>query len=512
MFDSFKRSSSLASDEATTKRSSMATATTTLTEASGQDAGMDTSDDSYVFGLSDPKKEAMSLLGVRNAAAVAVGSIASNIAYLESAEVERYARLTLQLKELECCILSAEHAFLDKMLMEVSHHEKLKIVFDMIDKDGNGIDTDELAEAFRRIHGVNTVDQVLPIAEKAIETFGGKDAVLSLETFERVVDSLTSAMECTFNEVLYLMISKIAFSENGRRILEEFVSKLVEEDVDDDGFDQGILQARMMLVFDTMDYHQDGTVSFQEVVKHLSRFTAQYLNPEQRNILLMVDSQTRRNINREEFTELILNIAAAAPNQLQFHEIANAMTLSICRQDVSDDDIKELFLNREACETALADKDEDELEVEDILSFGKLNRLFDLLDMTKDGYLDVMEVALFFRKYQSDVVDMEETIKETLDAIAAVDQNGDLKLDRKDFSILVTKLAHGSMVEIHRFVDFLVVQTALKDNDEKDLNYLDAYRKLQEAEHEQKSSFFSVQSFMSKGRAVTQTRRAASTA
>lgn len=460
-------------------------------------------------------KEVANLLAVRKAAAVAVGSTSSMISILRhdadaAPNVGRCARLYHQLKELECFILAAEQKLLDKVLIELNHAEKVRTVFDLIDVDGNGINARELAEAFRLLEGWDTtMDQCLPMAQEAIATFATHKGRLTILPFEKFLEWLMDIMECSFNEVLFMLIYKIVFSQDGRSILEEFARQIGDENETDDGFVERILEARLLLVFETMDFYQDGVVCFKEAAKHLSRFTAEVMNPEQRNLLLMHEATEQRNLTMEQFIELVLNITAASSTPLESHEIANAMTLSICRQDVSDEDIKDLFLNREAFQDALADDEEDDIELEDIVSFGKLVRLFDSLDLSKDGYLDVTEVALFLRKYQPASMDMAETLQETIDSIEASDQDGDRKLNRSDFAHLITKLAHSTQMEIHRFIDFLVVQTVLKDDSAKDIRYLRVHREMRKNARQQRRGSLqaTMTGIMVKAKTVSMMRR-----
>jgi Ca2+-binding EF-hand superfamily protein len=433
----------------------------------------DYDDDESFFGLTESRKEALSLLAVRKAAAVAIGSTTSTIDCLQIYDIKGHTRLMRQRIELESCLLAAEHAFFDLIIFEMDHSEKLRTLCELIDQDGDGVDVNEIFDALYKIKNIRNLDEILPLAEDALAEIAFANRLLTTSEFDHFLQILAKSAECNFNDVVQLFVSQVVFSTDGRSLLEDFVSTLDTED--DESFNRSVLKARMLLVFDMMDYQHEGFICFKEVVKHLSRFTADSMNPEQRKVLLMIDPEKSRTMTFREFAELILNIAAASPAQLHFHEIANATTLSICRQDVTDDDIFELFLNQELYKDALAQHNEDESELKDLVTFGKLNRLFDLLDLTKDGFLDAVEIALFLRKYQSKQVDLDETMQDAIESILAVDQNRDKKLDRKDFSILVSRLAHATGLQVHRFIDFLVVKTALKDDNAKDKAYVESY-------------------------------------
>ena len=430
------------------------------------------------FDMPESRKAAVTILAVRKATAVAIGSTTAAIASLDYQDIKGHVHLSRQLCEFESCILGAEHAFLDKLLTEMDHTDKVYTVFELLDKSGDGVDAQGIVEALRKIKGLKTIDEVLPVAELAIELLACDGELLTIQKFDHFLSFVAKYVECSFNDIVELVVSKIVFSENGRSIMEDFVANLGNSDNQEDteeAFDKRLIQARMLLIFDTMDYGRDGNISFKAVVKHVFRFIADSLESEKRDKLVMVDSNEDRQLKFVDFTELIISVLVAASSsqlQLQFHEIMNAITLSVCRQDVTDTDIQALFLNHHAVEDALASITEEEHELEDMLSFGKLQRLFDLLDLSKDGFLDIAEVALFLRKHQSDQVDMDETFHATIDSMVAVGHNEDKKLDRRDFTILVMRLARGAGVQVHRFVDFLLIQSALKDDKKKDMEYI----------------------------------------
>lgn len=376
--------------------------------------------------MPESRKAAVTILAVRKATAVAIGSTTAAIASLDYQDIKGHVHLSRQLCEFESCILGAERAFLDKLLTEMDHTDKVYTVFELLDKSGDGVDVQGIVEALRKINGLKSIDEVLPVAELAIELLACDGELLTIQKFDHFLSFVAKYVECSFNDIVELVVSKIVFSENGRSIMEDFVANLGNSDNQEDteeAFDKRLIQARMLLIFDTMDYGRDGNISFKAVVKHVFRFIADSLKPEKRDKLLMVDSNEDRQLKFVDFTELIISVlVAASSSQLQFHEIMNAITLSVCRQDVTDTDIQALFLNHHAVEDALASITEEEHELEGMLSFGKLQRLFDLLDLSKDGFLDIAEVALFLRKHQSDQVDMDETFHATIDSMVAVAQ------------------------------------------------------------------------------------------
>lgn len=186
----------------------------------------------------------------------------------------------------------------------------------------------------------------------------GRYQNLSADTFDEFLGILAESMKSTGYEVIQLLVSKLAFSGDARSISVQSIEDMEKDKNDEelDSFDVAVLRARMLIVFDMMKHEGNDTVHFKEVAKRLSRFTGQYMDAEQRQLLPMMSAEENRSTSFQEFLELGLNImAACSHNGVDFHEIANVMTLSVCPAEACDADIADLFLNHEAYERALQD-------------------------------------------------------------------------------------------------------------------------------------------------------------
>ena len=83
------------------------------------------------------------------------------------------------------------------------------------------------------------------------------------------------------------------------------------------------------------------------------------------------------------------------------------------------------------------------------------------------------------RKFQEsrDVVDSIEDIQKFWDA---VDDNHDGSLDKDEFAELVLNFSTVANVELHAFIDFMVVQSTLKNNSDVEAAYIQNMKTLKE--------------------------------
>ena len=197
------------------------------------------------------------------------------------------------------------------------------------------------------------------------------------------------------------------------------------------------------------------------------------------------------------------------------------MTISLCRQNVDDKQIKHLFLQNyrtilsldsfcsengdyeaksddknagndngdDDGDSLFGDDSNGELQVDfptgpeqclrpdgtklastTMLEFGKLDRLFDLWDTDHNGTLDLQEIALGMRKFQQSK-SLDATAQASVDALTSCDKNGDGKLDRHEFALLVRKLSVICDTDVSRLVDFMVVRAALMDTNEEEVGF-----------------------------------------
>ena len=140
------------------------------------------------------------------------------------------------------------------------------------------------------------------------------------------------------------------------------------------------------------------SVAFEDVVKSLYHVTQKMDENPRKTLLMCSENDENRRLDYPHFSSLLLNVVAAGA--LNFHDVANSMTLAFCKDDVSRTDMTDLFVGSDVSQLALGESEKslDESVVLDALQYGRMNRLFDLWDIDHSGDLDFEEVVLGFSK------------------------------------------------------------------------------------------------------------------
>ena len=441
-----------------------------------------------------PVVQAQHLLAVRRAALVASSSLDAILAS-DNIQVRDFVRMSKDHINLEMDILNAQADFLRIFSIELSLNQQMHMLFDCIDTDGSGtIDLTEFRNGLNKVQQqhLDVINELIPLVERNKEFFG-ENAELGLryKEFAALLREHCYDSASPLNDLLELLVCQISFGNtSGRAVLEEVVRLLVgNRQASQEDFHRAVEEARMMLVFDVLDHYQEGRVPFRDIVKHVFRFSDERkMERSQRDILLMVEQDDNCCMEYEDFSEFLQNVRLSCTTTTTIHEICNAMTISVCKQDVTEDDMQHLFVNGQSFEelSIVTSSTVDAelllefpwIEAENLAKratsnaeFGKLNRLFDLWDADHDGYLDLHEISMGMRKFQK-TKSLDATVEDSVRALTACDQDHDNRLDRAEFAILLTKLARVCSLDVRRLVDFMVVQSALQDNDTQDEEYL----------------------------------------
>lgn len=200
------------------------------------------------------------------------------------------------------------------------------------------------------------------------------------------------------------------------------------------------------------------SVSFEIIVKSLYHVTQKMDEIPRKALLMCTDRGEERVLDYPQFSSLLLNVVAAG--SLNFHDVANSMTLAFCKDDVSRTDLTDLFVGddmyRNAVKDTAAIESTNQSDVVDALQYGRMSRLFDLWDIDHSGDLDFEEVVLGFRKFH-EAKSVDQTLEESIAAIQSFDSNKDGKLSREEFARLVIAFAKAAKVSTHELIDFMVV-------------------------------------------------------
>jgi Ca2+-binding EF-hand superfamily protein len=220
----------------------------------------------------------------------------------------------------------------------------------------------------------------------------------------------------------------------------------------------------------------DGAIEFAEIALGLHKLTHDMESSAVAAVgcLLTFDEDETRTLDYVQFAKLIMNMAAASDKK--FEDIADELTIAMCDpQVVSGKEFKELLVADELFNAALdeAEAQREALEAIGALQYTKLHKLFDLWDTNHDDFISVSELVVGMRKFQQ-AMDIEESVQEAALAMLAFDSNQDQKLDRVEFAVALTSFAKSVGVDPLDLVDFMVVVSALADDDETEKAYLKA--------------------------------------
>lgn len=294
--------------------------------------------------LSQKRRDIIELIAIRRATAVASGSIGQLM--WDDAREDEMAENSRKASELKSDLVETEIKIRGMITYDMDPTEKAHTLFDLLDDDTNGkFDVHEIGEALRKIDDIPLIKELLPNAQSTIQEYSLKNPMVNKKRFETFLHDLAQTMLSSYDEVCYLLVLKVIFADYGRERLQAFVSQLIETDFTFGNMERTVMDCRMRLLFDIMALKnvEPQAVDFKDVVKNLFHFAHQ-LEPAQRDIMFALEEDNQRTMNFTEFFEFVLSVFAALPSDTCFHDIANHMTLSARKQDVSDDDIKEVFL------------------------------------------------------------------------------------------------------------------------------------------------------------------------
>jgi Ca2+-binding EF-hand superfamily protein len=395
--------------------------------------------------------------------------------------ISDYVKLTKFALEFEIAAMQAQLMIINS-LAEKSDEDKLKMLFSILDKDGDGyIDARELSDGVRKNNEDFTFAESLDRAIDLVAVFDTDgDARLSLLEFQTFVEDMLENLGTTFREFSEFLIMQMLFSE-GNDAAEEMAGAIVAPVIDQEVKERGefygaLVDPRMLALFMLFDLDGDGAIEFAEIALGLHKLTHDMESSAVAAVgcLLTFDEDETRTLDYVQFAKLIMNMAAASDKK--FEDIADELTIAMCDpQVVSGKEFKELLVADELFNAALdeAEAQREALEAIGALQYTKLHKLFDLWDTNHDDFISVSELVVGMRKFQQ-AMDIEESVQEAALAMLAFDSNQDQKLDRVEFAVALTSFAKSVGVDPLDLVDFMVVVSALADDDETEKAYLKA--------------------------------------
>lgn len=410
--------------------------------------------------LTETRRHASRQLAIRRAVTVASASTSSKI--FHSPMPSNYVVHAREKIDLDSCLLNAELAFL-ACLRDMDQQDRIDTLFELFDREGNQLVDINLLKGLivERMEGFNAAKEHMHEVEHLIDQYQSEDQVFDLESFGCFVERLQHAFGLrSFLDFSLFIAQTVAFNEDARKILADSMQESIQNERENESqalaqLEDSIVGARLSLVFSMLDSESTGVVSFTDIVRHLYHFTAN-MDEDKRHLLLMHDANDHRTLNFHEFCELVLNVHVAFSDNISFHDLADAMTLSLARQDVCDVDLSHLMTNQEE----LIEKSKSPnpvLDIEADLTYGRLQRLFVMIDADHDETINSDELMAFLRTYRDT---SKELVKQIL---ASYDLDNDGKLSFEEFASMIIKFA-GNEFDSHKLIDYLCVQVALSDN------------------------------------------------
>jgi Ca2+-binding EF-hand superfamily protein len=420
--------------------------------------------------LTENRRRASRLLALRRALTVAAASTQSKItnSYLTRQYV-MHARTKI---ELDCSLKSIELRFMD-CLRDMDHDNRIDTLFELFDKDGNHyvsiVETQDFI--LERMKRSEATSQFIDEAKKLMALYERSDDLFDRQTFSSLMEGMQRVFRCeTFLQFCTFIAQQGIFNEDTRRILEDSIQDNIEKaarlqrnksalaqicDV--------VVEARIVILFAMLDSEITSIVAISNAVKHLYNFSKR-MDPLKREVLLTYDSNDLRLLSLCEFSEFLLNIIAVSPEGTTIHDLADEMTLSVARDKVSERDLKELFMNTVEC---LPDVDSEiEHPTADLFfAYGRLERLFTMLDRNHDSFLSPNELFHLLRRYT-----MSSTATEKAELFSKYDVNADGRLDFEEFAKMIISFA-GTKLDPHKLIDYLCVQVSLDDDWEQAKEY-----------------------------------------
>mmetsp|Transcript_18706 Transcript_18706/g.37956 ORF Transcript_18706/g.37956 Transcript_18706/m.37956 type:complete len:441 (-) Transcript_18706:109-1431(-) len=400
-------------------------------------------------------------VGIGQAATHAIASLTAKKASAPSAKISAKRSMDI----LQAQVVRTQ-AILDLLALfsNLNDENKLYTVFDLLDKEGCGlIDVSPLVNGFRAVGGDQKFGDIMARAAVTLEAVEKKGSRLKCSDFQRFLNTVLAEADCSLNDIAELLVTHVVFPD--------FVPTELETPVFEDRIDS------LFMLFDT---NGDGQLDKKEVSAGFVKMTDRLDEPTKIawSALLLVTEENENALNYQEFVELLLNMAATA--KMEFNGFADLATLSLCRpkENVAEN-LSYLFMGNDL-KKALAEmeqvKKDTGIGTVDVVQYGRMQRLFRLWDLDRDGTIDLSEMLLGMRKFQ-EAKKVSITVEECISAMLAFDTDDDAKLDVTEFAGFLIKFADATNVGLTELVDFMVVTSALKDNNDAENEYIKAIGK-----------------------------------
>ena len=212
---------------------------------------------------------------------------------------------------------------------------------------------------------------------------------------------------------------------------------------------------------------------------------------------LFFSTPQRTEMDYRQFTTLLLHVSTLTHQSL--HCLVDRMTVESAAvfqmKDMDRKVTKQNFL-RELFETAATANpnamppplvpaslttDGPDENGEESVENARLKILFSLWDQDGSGTIDVQEFVLGLRKLQSDSSSSNESMhmatEQAITTMLEFDNDQNQQLDLHEFARALGKYANAMYITLDELIDFMVVASALRDNEKADEAYMKKFKK-----------------------------------
>ena len=177
-----------------------------------------------------------------------------------------------------------------------------------------------------------------------------------------------------------------------------------------------------------------------------------------------MDPQDNRKLTYEQFARLIMTIVVSSGST--FDDIAEDLMIGLTqKKSISDVSLSDLFIDDSiyAAAKEIEQEAENEDEIIDALSYGRLQKLFDLWDTDGNGQITMNELYRGLKKFQN-AADIKDDVKKQATELLGFDRDGDLQLGRREFARAMVHYAKVLASDLQDLIDFMCVSSVLGEN------------------------------------------------
>ena len=298
----------------------------------------------------------------------------------------------------------------------------------------------------------------------------------------KFLKAFASATDSSFDEIIALCAIKI---------LAYYNSQATTGDTNDAGHLESLSKIssfddeRVLVLFKLIDADGNGCISFNEISDSLLHLMKQDMDPFLKNVwasLLFSGKDDKRKLDFPHFSDLILRAITSSKGQVDFDDICAQLTISACHyQDTHEEgefSLSEHFRDEELKKILedMQDIQGTEDEIVSAVQYSKMHKLFDLWDQDHSGTIDFAEFAINLRKFHTPSqrnIAMQDTIDSAMEVMLAIDDDGNQIISRQEFANFLIRFAKAADADLFELIDFMIVRSILRDDNEAELAYLD---------------------------------------